>query len=94
MSTLRRDNGLAPTAPEPIAFRMDRIVLIGIAVWLLALVATLTIPALRGGDRAWWKWACVTGIVLGGVGYLYVRRGRGNASDAHGSAPANPQDYY
>lgn len=94
MSTLRRDNGIAPSAPEPISFRMDMIVLIGIGVWALALVATLAIPALRDGERSWWKWACVSGIVLGAVGYLYVRRGRGNAADAQAAAPADPHDYY
>jgi hypothetical protein len=58
----------------------SRIVLWGIAAWALALVVTLVVPALHEGDRHWWPWCCVAGIVLGFLGYSYVRRGRGNAS--------------
>ncbi|GAA1797722.1 MAG: DUF2530 domain-containing protein [Actinobacteria bacterium] len=96
MSTLRRDNGIpAPRAPEPVNFRMDRIVLAGMGVWAVALVLTLIIPALHRGDRHWWPWACVAGIGLGLIGYLYVRRGRGNAADAHPvPQAADPQSHY
>ncbi|MFZ1373226.1 DUF2530 domain-containing protein [Nostocoides sp.] len=94
MSTLRRDNGIpAPRAPEPIGFHMARIVLLGMGGWVVALVVTLLVPALHQGDRSWWPWACVAGLVLGAIGYLYVRRGRGNAADAH-PAPAEPQAHY
>jgi hypothetical protein len=93
VSTLRRDNGIpAPRAPEPIAFRMDRIVLVGMGVWALGLIVTLLIPALHRGERDWWPWACVAGLALGLIGFLYVRRGRGNAADAH--PPADPQAHY
>ena len=34
------------------------------------------------GDRGWWPWACVAGLVLGAMGWAYLRRGRGNARDA------------
>lgn len=50
--------------------------------WVLALVATLAVPALHEDDRYWWPWCCVAGITLGMLGYLYVRRGKGNAADA------------
>lgn len=66
----------------PLPVTTSRVVLIGIGLWLLALVVTLLVPALRTGDRSWWPWACVAGAALGLVGYAYVRRGRGNASDA------------
>ena len=46
------------------------------------LIVTLAVPALHEGDRHWWPWCCVAGIVLGLIGYSYVRRGRGNAADA------------
>lgn len=59
-----------------------KVILIGMAVWVVALVVTLVVPALHEGDRSWWPWACVAGFALGAVGYLYVRRGRGNAHDA------------
>lgn len=104
MSTLRRDNGIeAPRAPEPIGFRMDRIVLVGIGAWAVALVLTLLVPALHRDDRSWWPWTCAAGIVLGAIGYLYVRRGRGNAADAHPQTAetqtpetqaADPQSHY
>lgn len=59
-----------------------RIVGRGIAVWFAALVLTLAVPSLHSGDRSWWPWVCAAGIVLGVLGWLFVRRGRGNA--AHG----------
>ena len=71
------------TEPQPLPWRTTRVVLWGIAIWAVALVVTLAVPALRTGDRSWWPWTCVAGILLGFLGYTYVRRGRGNASDAH-----------
>jgi hypothetical protein len=40
------------------------------------------VPALHEGERDWWPWVPVAGIVLGLAGFSYVRRGRGNAADA------------
>lgn len=60
----------------------QRIIAIGLVLWAIALLVTLVVPALHEGDRSWWPWACVAGLVLGGAGFLYVRRGRGNAHDA------------
>jgi hypothetical protein len=74
-----------PTPPEQIAplhVPMLRIIEAGLAVWVVALVVTLLVPSLHEGDRDWWPWACVAGFVLGGIGWAYVRRGRGNARDA------------
>ncbi|CAN7504294.1 DUF2530 domain-containing protein [Terrabacter sp. LjRoot27] len=77
-----------PTTPEPIApiaplpVPMLRIIEVGLAVWVVALVVVLVVPALHEGDRDWWPWTCVAGFVLGSIGWAYVRRGRGNASDA------------
>ena len=71
------------TEPQPLPWRTTRVVLWGIAVWAVLLVVTLAVPALHAGDRSWWPWSCVAGIVLGFLGYTYVRRGRGNAFDAH-----------
>ncbi len=59
---------------------MPRIIEVGLALWALALVATLAIPTLHEGSRSWWAWCCVAGLVLGLAGYAYVRRGRGNAA--------------
>ncbi|MGA8045097.1 MAG: DUF2530 domain-containing protein [Dermatophilaceae bacterium] len=64
----------------PMPVRTATVIKVGMAVWAIALVVTLAVPALRTGDRSWWPWTCVAGLVLGAIGYLYVRRGRGNAA--------------
>lgn len=53
-----------------------------LAGWALALAVILAVPSLHQGDRDWWPWTCVAGLVLGALGYLYLRRGRGNAASA------------
>ena len=68
---------------QPLDWSTGRIVLGGIAAWVVALVVTLAVPDLRTGDRSWWPWTCVAGIALGLLGYVYLRRGRGNAEGAH-----------
>ena len=67
---------------EPLHVPMLRIIEVGLAAWVVALVVTLVVPALHQGDRDWWPWTCVAGFVLGCLGWAYVRRGRGNARDA------------
>lgn len=64
-------------------FRTSRVVLVGMALFAVALVVTLLVPGWHSGDRAWWPWTCVAGIGFGAVGYAYLRRGRGNAAFAH-----------
>ncbi|HYN28753.1 MAG TPA: DUF2530 domain-containing protein [Dermatophilaceae bacterium] len=59
-----------------------RVIVLGSAGWALVLLVVLLVPALHEGDRSWWPWTCVTGLVLGALGYAYVARGRGNAADA------------
>lgn len=72
---------LGASAPvEPLAVPSRPIVGAGIALWTLALVVTLLVPALHDGDRSWWPWTCVTGIVLGLFAWWYVGRGHGNAA--------------
>lgn len=63
----------------PMPVKTVTVIKVGMAVWAVALVVTLVVPALREGDRHWWPWTAVAGLVLGTLGYLYVRRGRGNA---------------
>lgn len=67
---------------EPLSVDTMRVILAGTLGWAIALVATLAVPALHSGERSWWPWACVTGLVLGTIGLIYVRRGRGNAAGA------------
>jgi hypothetical protein len=56
---------------------------IGMALWTVALLVSLLVPTLHQAEKHWWPWACVSGIVGGGLALLYIRRGRGNASGAH-----------
>lgn len=72
----------ADPAITPIHAPVLRIIEIGTICWAVALVVTLVVPALHEGDRGWWPWVCVTGVMLGALGWVYVRRGRGNAADA------------
>lgn len=63
---------------EPLAVDTVHVVLAGLAVWAVALVVTLAVPSLHSGPRDWWPWACVTGLALGALGLLYLRRGGGD----------------
>jgi hypothetical protein len=58
------------------------VVVVGTALWAVALVVTLVVPALHTGERSWWPWTCVTGIALGLFAGWYVRSGRGDAAGA------------
>jgi hypothetical protein len=73
---------VSPEEPEPVAIDTPRVIEIGIALWGLALIVTLLVPSLHLGPRHWWPWACVAGLVGGGLALWYVRRGRGNAAAA------------
>ena len=55
-------------------------VLAGTLVWSVALVVTLAVPGLHRGGHDWWPWAALSGTLLGLLGLVYVRRGRGNAA--------------
>ena len=72
----------SPEELQPLAVSTARVVLWGELAWVVALVVTLVVPELHEGDRDWWPWVPVVGIVLGLVGLSYVRRGRGNAAGA------------
>jgi hypothetical protein len=67
---------------RPLPVPMRRIVEAGVLAWVVALLVVLVVPGLHSGDRSWWPWTCVAGIGLGGIGWTYLRRGRGNARDA------------
>ena len=71
-----------PEEPEPMVVDTARVLVIGDALWGVALVVSLLVPVLHQGERHWWPWACVAGIVGGGLAWAYVRRGRGNAAAA------------
>jgi hypothetical protein len=73
-------SGPEPPALEPLHVDTARVVLAGTLVWLVALVVTVAVPGLHHGDRDWWPWAALSGTLLGLLGLVYVRRGRGNAA--------------
>lgn len=66
----------------PVKVDMLRVLEIGTACWVVALVLTLVIPTLHGDGRDWWPWTCVCGIIGGALGWAYIKRGRGNAAAA------------
>ena len=68
--------------PPEVPLRTITLVRWGIVVWALALVVVLAVPSLRTGERDWWVWVPVAGMVLGVLGHVYLRRGRGNAQFA------------
>lgn len=70
-----------PQPLRPLAVDTIHVVQIGMGSWAVALVVCLLAPALHTGDRHWWPWACVTGLVLGLLGLVYLYRGRGNAAN-------------
>ena len=81
------DEPQAPPPPveevlTPVHVPMLRVVEAGMVAWALALAVMLLVPALHEGTRDWWPWVCVSGIGLGGIGWVYLRRGRGNAAEA------------
>ncbi|GAA4397413.1 hypothetical protein GCM10023168_02330 [Fodinibacter luteus] len=74
---------LGQAAPvEPLHVPTRRIVVVGTALWALALVVTLVVPALHTGDRSWWPWTCVVGIALGAFAWWYVGRDGGRTEGA------------
>ena len=60
----------AKQAPPPLRVDTARVVLIGAALWVVALVVLLFL-----GDRVdrMWTWTCVAGIALAGVGLGVMR---------------------
>ncbi len=70
---------LAATQPLPVS--TARVVLVGVAVWLVALVVTLVVPALHTGGRSWWPATCISGAALGLLGHTYLRRTVGGAGE-------------
>lgn len=60
-----------PRRPDPEPLKTDDAgaILVGTALWAVALVALLIArPA-----HTWWIWTCVAGIVLGLFGLVFVR---------------------
>ena len=81
MSTPKASAGDEVRPPE-VTLRTITLVGWGILAWAVVLAVLLLAPSLRTGERSWWLWVPVAGLALGALGYGYLRRGKGNASEA------------
>lgn len=63
------------TDPAPVTTDDRKAMLVGVSLWLVALVVLLVMlaPLVASGNR-WWLWTCVVGIALGLIGILYTHR--------------------
>lgn len=70
VSRTPQEPGPHKQAPPPLRVDTVRVVLIGTALWAVALVVLLLL-----GDRVdpVWVWTCVAGIVLAGIGLGIMR---------------------
>jgi hypothetical protein len=61
--------------PTPVVTDDRVAILVGIALWLLAIAALQLIEPLRAASEGWWIWAGVAGVVLGllGLANAHVR---------------------
>ena len=59
--------------PEPVQTDDRKAVLVGIVLWLVALVVLLVLvrPIIESG-MTWLLWTCVAGIAIGLAGILYT----------------------
>jgi hypothetical protein len=61
--------------PDPVPVQTDdrKAVLVGLGLWLVALVVVLIVfgPLAEAGQQ-WWVWTCVAGLALGVIGVLYT----------------------
>jgi hypothetical protein len=84
---------VSPEEPQPLDVDLARVLEIGMALWGIALAVSLVVPALHQAQRHWWPWACVAGLLGGGIALLYVRRGLGKAALARPSRPPDRDDH-
>lgn len=63
------------TDPAPVTTDDRKAMLVGVSLWLVALVVLLVMlaPLVASGNR-WWLWTCVVGIALGLIGIIYTHR--------------------
>jgi len=81
----------APHRPPPEPLRTDdlRVLVAGTALWAGALAILLLRGFMTGDLPTRWAWACVAGLLLGGVGIRMIRR-RQRAEPADHDRPQAP----
>jgi LPXTG-motif cell wall-anchored protein len=63
--------------PPPLATNDRATVLVGIGLWVVALILTLVFhQQLADSGRAWWTWTALAGIAGGLLGLVYLKRRR------------------
>jgi len=68
---------MQPPDVAPLDVDGVRAVGIGTALWAVALLVTLALRGpLEAAGNGWWVWVCVSGVVLGLMGLVYVVRRR------------------
>lgn len=66
-----------PRRPDPPPLEIDesKVIAVGSAAWVLALVVMLICYGkLEDNDREWWIWTAVAGLGLGCWGWVLVRK--------------------
>jgi hypothetical protein len=62
---------------EPLDVDAVRTVQVGTLLWAVALVGCVIFrQQLEDAGRGWWTWACVAGVVLGGIGVIITTQRR------------------
>ncbi|MBX3089417.1 MAG: DUF2530 domain-containing protein [Cryobacterium sp.] len=64
--------------PEPVKTDDRKAMLVGLVLWLLALVGLLLfLGSLVSSGLQWWLWTCVVGLALGLIGLVFTHRQQG-----------------
>jgi uncharacterized protein DUF2530 len=83
------------TPPPPLEGNDQLITQVITAGWAMALIVVLIVRGSLPGDERWWVWTCVTGVVLGCFGLLYVphlQRRRAEAAERRAAARVRQGD--
>ena len=68
------DDDALPQPTEPLDVDGVSAMTAGTIAWTAALVVLLLGGTTFQGDRSWWLWTCLSGIVIGALGIAFTRR--------------------